>query len=133
MEEFVSYISTSESSVLIENIRNIALVVATVIGLWLLWVRSRALRKQAEIAQNGYNHDRFTGFLELLESRNNNIRISAVESLKLLIQEDTRYFWPVIKVFTIYANHNLPLKFKQNEIEENSDIDAKKEKLLTVQ
>lgn len=113
MEEIVNFISTDKSSILIENIRNISLIVGSVIGLWLLWMRSRALKKQAEIAQNGYNHDRFTGYLELLESDNHNIRISAVQSLKLLIQEDNRYFWPIIKVFTIYANHNLPKEKKE--------------------
>lgn len=115
MEEIVNLLLDKNSATIIENLRNIFLIIGSFIGIWLLWVRSNALKKQADISESGHNLDRFNNFLNVLESDNYNIRISAIQSLRLLMTEDTKYFWPIVKSFTSYVNHYLSSKRENNE------------------
>jgi len=65
-----------------ESLRNLALIIAGIIGLGLAAWRIRVANKQAEIAEQGHVTDRFSKAVELIGNKEASVRIGGLYALK---------------------------------------------------
>jgi hypothetical protein len=118
MDFLFDFLAKPSATTIIENVRNILIGVGAPIGLWLIYVRSRALDRQATIAENNHSLEKYTESIRLLESEEINLRISSVSTLKELMADDHRYYWSIVHVFVAYVNRHLN---RDNEIDQYVD------------
>jgi hypothetical protein len=87
------------------------------IGLYIAWVRSKALRDQAEVAREQQLTDLYVKAVEQLGSENLQIRLGGIYALERIARESPKDHWPIMEVLTAFVRENAPLREETPEIE----------------
>ena len=105
-----------------QALNHLALILAGIIGIPLLWVRTRAADRQAraaneqarvanvqaKTAEQGHITDRFTKAIEQLGSEKMAVRLGAIYALERLSKDSPEDHWTIMEVLTAYVQDNAP-------------------------
>ena len=93
----------------------VALIVAGVIGIPLLAIRTFAANKsakaadaQARTAEQGHITDRFTAAVEQLGSDKMAVRLGAIYALERISRDSRRDYWTIMETLTAYVREHAP-------------------------
>jgi uncharacterized protein YjbI with pentapeptide repeats len=96
-----------------ENRKTVAQIVGGVfilVGLYIAWVRSKAMRDQAEVAREQQLTDLYVKAVEQLGSENLQIRLGGIYALERIARESPKDHWPIMEVLTAFVRENAPLR-----------------------
>ncbi|MGO9621209.1 MAG: pentapeptide repeat-containing protein [Desulfobaccales bacterium] len=115
-----------------ENRRTVAQIIGGVfvlVGLYIAWVRSKAMRDQAEVDWERQLTDLYVKAIEQLGSENLQIRLGGIYALERIARESAKDHWPIMEVLTAFVRENAPLtKVSTTENPERSEIAPHPEK-----
>jgi hypothetical protein len=96
-----------------ENRKTVAQIVGGVfilVGLYIAWVRSKAMRDQAEVDREQQLTDLYVKAIEQLGSEKLQIRLGGIYALERIARESPKDHWPIMEVLTAFVRENAPLK-----------------------
>jgi len=103
-----------------ENRKTVAQIVGGVFilfGLYIAWVRSKAMRDQAEVDKVKADVERekqltdlYVKAIEQLGNDNIHIRLGGIYALERIARESPKDHWPIMEVLTAFVRENAPLK-----------------------
>ena len=98
-----------------QSLYHLALIVAGVIGIPLLAIRTFAANKsakaadaQARTAEQGHITDRFTAAVEQLGSDKMAVRLGAIYALERISKDSRRDHWTIMETLTAYVREHAP-------------------------
>jgi len=94
-----------------ENRKTVAQIVGGVfvlVGLYIAWVRSKAMRDQAEVDREQQLTDLYVKAIEQLGSENLQIRLGGIYALERIARESPKDHWPIMEVLTAFVRVNAP-------------------------
>ncbi|MEW6659925.1 MAG: pentapeptide repeat-containing protein [Thermodesulfobacteriota bacterium] len=78
------------------------------VGLYIAWVRSKALQDQAEVAREQQLRDLYVKAVEQLGSEKLQIRLGGIYALERIARESAKDHWPIMEVLTAFVRVNAP-------------------------
>jgi hypothetical protein len=96
-----------------ENLYRLSLIVGGVIGIRLLYIRTRAADRQARTAEQGHITDRFTKAVEQLGSDKLSVRLGAIYALERISRDSRRDHWTIMETLTAYVREHAPWPSRQ--------------------
>ncbi|MDP3183063.1 MAG: pentapeptide repeat-containing protein [Desulfobaccales bacterium] len=94
-----------------ENRKTVAQIVGGVfilVGLYIAWVRSKAMRDQAEVDREQQLTDLYVKAIEQLGSEKLQIRLGGIYALERIARESAKDHWPIMEVLTAFVRENAP-------------------------
>ncbi len=91
-----------------QALNHLAVVAAGIIGIPLLWIRTRAADRQSRTGEQGHITDRFTKAIEQLGSEKMAVRLGAIYALERLSKDSPDDHWTIMEVLTAYVRDNAP-------------------------
>ncbi len=92
-----------------ENRKTVAQIVGGVfilVGLYIAWVRSKAMRDQAEVDREQQLTDLYVKAIEQLGSEKLQIRLGGIYALERIARESPKDHWPIMEVLTAFVRAN---------------------------
>jgi uncharacterized protein YjbI with pentapeptide repeats len=80
------------------------------VGLYIAWVRSKAMRDQAEVDREQQLTDLYVKAIEQLGSEKLQIRLGGIYALERIARESPKDHWPIMEVLTAFVRENAPLR-----------------------
>ncbi|MBI4644409.1 MAG: pentapeptide repeat-containing protein [Deltaproteobacteria bacterium] len=96
-----------------ENRKTVAQIVGGVFilwGLYIAWVRSKAMRDQAEVEREQQLTDLYVKAIEQLGNGNIHIRLGGIYALERIARESPKDHWTIMEVLTAFVRENAPLR-----------------------
>ena len=97
-----------------ENRKTVAQIVGGVfllVGLYIAWVRSKAMRDQAEVDREQQLTDLYVKAIEQLGNKEIlEVRLGGIYALERIARESPKDHWPIMEVLTAFVRENAPLK-----------------------
>lgn len=78
------------------------------IGLYIAWVRSKAMRDQADVDRDRQFTDLYVKAIEQLGSDKLQIRLGGIYALERIARESPKDHWPIMEVLTAFVRENAP-------------------------
>jgi hypothetical protein len=94
-------------------LNHLTVILAGIIGIPLLWIRTRAADRQARTGEQGHITDRFTKAIEQLGSEKMAVRLGAIYALERLSKDSPSDHWTIMEALTAYVRDNAPLRPKK--------------------
>jgi len=82
------------------------------VGLYIAWVRSKALQDQAEVAREQQLTDLYVKAVEQLGSEKLQIRLGGIYALERIARESPKDHWPIMEVLTAFVRENAPRRWE---------------------
>lgn len=99
-------VATSSWEFLVANsqtLNHLALVAAGIVGIPLLWIRTRASDRQARTGEQGHITDRFNKAVEQLGNTAGPVRLGAIYALERISRDSPRDHWTVMETLMAYV------------------------------
>ncbi|MHB8069971.1 MAG: pentapeptide repeat-containing protein [Desulfobaccales bacterium] len=76
------------------------------VGLYIAWVRSKAMQDQAEVTREQQLTDLYVKAIEQLGSEKLQIRLGGIYALERIARESAKDHWPIMEVLTAYLREH---------------------------